>query len=119
MHQVVGKGFEGWPARGWGVKGLQELGELDIDFFECPDGLAQLVEAIEAVVQWLVGVALMYLVIVIIVNERGCSTGLREGVGNRVLEFSAKVVPFLKKGGGQRCVLLFSLIEEVVVIVIK
>jgi len=119
MHQIVGRGFEGRLARGWGVKGLQELGKLDIDFFECPDGLAQLAETIRAVVQWLVSVSLMHLVVIVIVDERGCSAGLREGVGNQFLEFSAIVVPFLKKGGGQHHVLWFSLVGEVVVIIVE
>jgi len=37
MHQIVGNGAEGRLARGWGVEGLQEVGELDVYFFEFPD----------------------------------------------------------------------------------
>jgi len=125
MKQIVDRVLEGWLARGWGVEGLQELGELDVDFFEFPDCMVQLVETVEAINQWLVFVALVHHligVIVIVINKRrheACGTGVHEGIGGQVLEFKVKGIPFLKKGGGWCRVLFLFLADEVVVIVIE
>ena len=51
MWQIVVNGAEGWLARGWGVVELHEVGELDIDFFEFSDGMAQSAETGRAIGQ--------------------------------------------------------------------
>jgi len=87
--------------------------------------MAQSAEAGRAVGLKFVECTLVYLAIVvgvIIVDEGGqdsCSAGLRQGVGDRVLELKIKCFPFLKEGGGRGRILLCIRNEEVMVIVVE
>jgi len=67
-------------------------------------------------------VDLLIAVGVVVVDEGGqgfCSAGVREGVGNRVLELKIECFPFLKEGGSRGQFLLRIRNEEVVIIVVE
>jgi len=125
MCQIVGNGAEGRLARGWGVKGLQYFGELNVHFFEFSYGMVQSSEAIRVVGQCFVCVGVMHLSVIVgivIVDERGQevgSDGMHKGIGGRVLEVVVEGFPFLKEGGGRCRILLRIRNEGVVVIVIE
>jgi len=70
MQQIVDRVLEGQLARGWGVEGLQELGKLDVDLFEFPDCMVQLVETIEAIDWLLVVIALVHHSIGVVIVDR-------------------------------------------------
>jgi len=109
---------------GWQGVGLQDFGELDIQFFKFSYGMTQSSEAVGVCGRCCV-VGLMHLSIivgVVVIDERGheaCSARVRKCISGRLLECGAEGFPFLKEGGGRCRIPLRGRNGDGIVIIVK